>query len=218
MKINSKIVDKLNETMPWLRYTGNVLHTVTTQYGQTVQVLEYEDLSETYANDPDYREWENNRKKRQDIYSKALEKNYVDKYWVDYSLGGSGTVFYMGSKGQRNITPKQRQHLRQRFGNAPFNASYFRKLIAELTLLSVVDSNVAIYESKAMANRTGNEPQDPYTPKEYMKHLVAQIKQDRCDWCQARNGEDMILEHSLRIRIAGYEKLSEVLQDILLSD
>lgn len=216
MKIDSKMVDKLNETMPWLKYSGNILHKVETPYGHTLDILEYEDLSEAYANDPEYLEWQSRQQERRQKLKQTLEKNYVDKYWVDYTLGGEGLVFYMGSKGQNNISQEQREHLQERFREPPISGLCFRKLLAELTLLGVIDSNVALCESQAMHKYRKEHPDAEFSLQDYIEHIVKQIKADRCEWGAVRKGDDMVLEHSLRIRIAGYEKLNEVLHDLLL--
>lgn len=216
MKIDQKLKDQLNQTMPWLKYTGNVIHTVKTPYGQTVQVLEFEDLSDEFAQDPEYLAWRSQYEERRQHLRKSLDKNYVDKYMVDYDVDGDGLVFYMGSKGQSNISTEQREHLRENFCGAAFNADNFRKLLAELTILGVVDSNVAIFESQDCPRRIEEAGQEGYPLEVYLEHLVQQIKQDRCEWGTIRSGDDMLAEQDLRMRIAGYEKLSEVLQDILL--
>lgn len=214
--LDSKLINNLNDDTPWLRYTGRVLHTVKTPFGQTMRILECEDLSEQYADDPAFIAWKAEQEKLAAEQSRANlpSGGYQEKYWVDYSLGGNGPVYYLGSHGTNNLNLEQKTAIREKF-SIRMDKNSFKRLLAELTMISVVDSNVALFESQAFdVTRWQSPGYSEYNMKDYLRYLIDQVKHDRYEWGLARNSGNVSMEYNLRMRIVGYEKLTEVLRDI----
>lgn len=139
--------------------------------------------------------------------------------------GTAARAYYLGSRGERELTPGQAACLYETYAARPLDSEAKQALLGELVAINAVDSHIAYsflgksLEEQQIADvmdEFGAAPGNKAYLPEWIEYYSRKCAQAGAAWDGAlRAAEyDMREERKLRVALAGYQKLVKILVTI----